>query len=196
LDNNPFDIDLRRLVVHILLQLNAASGASPMRSHVIGTGAALMVLGTLAGSAAIAQQPGAAGGSQPSPTQIQRPLPLRKLPPTQPAGSPALAPHLKGTPSFTLDDVKQFVANHQLLKPANRDGVRKLVSAEFMSSSEVSSRLNGATTGFPDDYTLCVVELQGPFSFAGPAGATAVYPRGVLVFDATTGNLVIAGGMP
>jgi hypothetical protein len=167
-----------------------------MRNQAIGAGATLMVLATLARSGALAQQPGAAGGSQPYPPPIQRPLPPMHSPPTQPEGSPALAPHLNGTPSFTLDDVKQFVANHQLLKPANRDVVHKLISAEFMTSSEASSRLNGVTTGFPDAYMLCLVELQGPFTFTGPVGATAVYPRGVLVFDATTGNLVITGGLP
>jgi hypothetical protein len=138
-----------------------------------------------------------AGGQQPgTPPPFRGPLPPMHLPPTAPQGSPAITPHLPGTPSFTLDDVRQFVASQKVLKLANRDLTPRLMRADFMDSGKVSVALNGATTGFPPGYMLCLVELQGPFSFTGPPGATAVYPRGVLVFDATTGNLVITGGLP
>ena len=71
-----------------------------------------------------------------------------------------------------------------------------MTRTEFLTSREVKERLHGLTTGFAADHVLCYVELQGPFSFSGPQGVVATYSRGVLIFDAQTGNLVISGGIP
>jgi hypothetical protein len=130
----------------------------------------------------------------------ERPPPIRNLPqnlpPSIPTGSPAIAPRTAGTPAFTVDDAKAYVATHHIPMGIGREGKPEIIRAEFLSSREVSNRLNGATTGFPDNYPLCYVELQGPFTFSGPQGAKVTYNRGVLIFDAHTGNLVIGGGMP
>ena len=65
-----------------------------------------------------------------------------------------------------------------------------------MSSAAVGQRLNGASTGLPDDTPLCYVELTGDFTFSGPPGAEPHFARGFEVFDAKTGNLLLAGGLP
>ena len=118
------------------------------------------------------------------------------LPPTPPLGSPAIRTTIAGTPAFTLEDAKQYVATHPLPMAAGRDAKPVITRAEFVTSQTVSERLNGITTGFPPNHLLCYVELQGPFTFSGPRGAKVTYNRGVLIFDANTGNLVIGGGMP
>ena len=118
------------------------------------------------------------------------------LPPTTPIGSPAITARTAGTPAFTVDDVKQYVATHALPMTPSQDIKPVIKRVEFLTSQAVSERLNGATTGFPADYLLCFVELQGPFTFSGPGGTKVTYKRGVLIFDAKTGNLVIGGGMP
>jgi hypothetical protein len=141
-----------------------------------------------------AQQPAAQRAERPPP--INLPLPPMHLPPTPPQGSAAIKPRIAATPSFTLDDAKQFVAEHPMLRTVNPKVGAAITDAEFLTSAEVSARLGDLTTGFPHDYLLCLVELRGPFVFPGPAGANAVYDRGVLVFDAASGNLVISGGMP
>jgi len=132
---------------------------------------------------------------------LQRSLPARELASQAPAspapkGSPAITPHIAAVPAFTIDDAQQYVATHALLRGAARGYAPNVTRAEFLTSRQVSERLHGAATGYPADRVLCYVELQGPFTFPGPQGATATYSRGVLIFDAQTGNLVISGGMP
>jgi hypothetical protein len=122
-------------------------------------------------------------------------LPMN-LPPTMPAGSAAITPHIAGTPAFSVDDAKQYVATHHVPMGLREDGKPVITRAEFLTSTELSDRLHGATTGFPSNYPLCYVELQGPVTFVGPQGLKITYNRGVLIFDARTGNLVIGGGIP
>ena len=112
-----------------------------------------------------------------------------------PQGSAAISPGTKGTPAFTEDDVRQYVSKHRLPNESKKLDF-KITSIRFISSKEVSVLLNGASTGFPDDYPLCYVELSGTFTFSGPKGASATYPRGIEIFDAHTGNLIITGGLP
>ena len=75
-------------------------------------------------------------------------------------------------------------------------GAPTVVRVEFLTSKQVSTLLGGESIGLPDDALLCYVGLQGSFAFPGPQGPTVTYPRGVEVFDAWTGNLLISGGMP
>jgi len=130
----------------------------------------------------------------------EQPPPIRNLPqnlsPTVPVGSPAITPRTTGTPSFSVDDAKQYVATHHVPMGMSRDTKPVITRAEFLTSREVSDLLHGAATGFPADHQLCYVELQGPVTFSGPQGAKVTYNRGVLIFDAQTGNLVIGGGLP
>ena len=143
---------------------------------------------------ASAQQPAAEGAERPPPARLS--LPPMHLPPTPPLGSAAIKPRITATPSFTLDDAKQFVAEHPMLRTVKPDLGAAVMEAEFLTSSEVSARLGGLTTGFSSDHLLCLVLLHGPFVFPGPGGANMVYDRAFLVFDATNGNLMISGGMP
>jgi hypothetical protein len=140
-----------------------------------------------------AQQPQIDGSSQqaPPPRELSR-----NLAPTPPKGSSAIAPHFAAVPVFTLADAKEYVATHPLPLGAARDYKPQVTHAEFLTSQQVSERLHGVITGFLANHVLCYMELLGPFSFTGPQGALATYSRGVLIFDAETGNLVISGGMP
>jgi hypothetical protein len=130
----------------------------------------------------------------------QPPPPIRNLPinlpPTAPTGSPAIAVRGAGTPAFTAEDVKQYVATHPIPMGVRQDAKPVISDVEFLTSKQISDRLHGENTGFPDDYPLCYVELQGPVSFAGPSGTRVTYNRGILVFDAHSGNLVMGGGVP
>jgi hypothetical protein len=141
-----------------------------------------------------AQQPAVDGATQ-GPPPI-RELPPLNLPPTSPVGSAAITPRINAIPAFTLDDAKEYVAAHSLPLHVARDIKPTVTRIEFLTSQQVSALLHGVTTGFAANHLLCYVELQGPFSFAGPRGAIATYNRGVLIFDAQTGNLVIRGGLP
>jgi hypothetical protein len=120
---------------------------------------------------------------------------VRNLPPTAPLGAPAITPHRAGVPAFTIDDATKYVTTHARALGLRGDYRSGTLQAEFLTSQQVSERLQGATTGFPADHLLCYVELRGTFSFSGPQGAHVTYPRGIFIFDAQTGHLVIHGGM-
>jgi hypothetical protein len=113
-----------------------------------------------------------------------------------PRGSAAIKPSTTATPAFSVDDVKKFVTTHRFPFSISRDRKYSISRIEFLSSRQVSDLLNGAYTGFPDDYMLCYVELQGTFTFPGPMGSTVTYHRGIEIFDAGTGNFLISGGLP
>jgi hypothetical protein len=114
----------------------------------------------------------------------------------RPQGSPAIKANTTAVPGYTLDDVKQFVTAHPIRTSPDGAPPATISRAEFMSSKQVSELLNGTRTGFPDDYMLCYVELAGAFTFSGPMGATRTYQRGFEVFDASTGNRLMVGGLP
>jgi len=118
-----------------------------------------------------------------------------------PLGSPAIRPTrpieqlTANAAAFTIEDVKQYVSTH---RPAMSTGAQgyTITRAEFLPSRQVNMLLNGARTGVEDDRLLSYVELRGTFSFTGPRGITVSYPRAVEIFDAHTGNLLVAGGLP
>lgn len=67
--------------------------------------------------------------------------------------------------------------------------------AALLTSSKISVRLNGEETGYPDSALLWFVELHGTFVFFGPQGRTVTAHIGYQVFDPTTGDLIMFGGM-
>jgi len=154
--------------------------------HLLGS----LLLGLVLGGCATT--PGPVGALAPAPhappigTKITGPTPL--------LGSPAIPPHLAGTPSFTVADAQQYVMTHKL--PFGMpDGARPAIArAQFLISRDAAVIID-EPTGFADDHPLCVVELRGNFSVHGPKNYVATFPRAILIFDATTGNLVIGGGM-
>jgi hypothetical protein len=113
-------------------------------------------------------------------------------------GLPAITPRNTAvgasTPTFTTDDVVQYVHAHPM-PDASLSGPKPVITRiAFLTSREVSTRLKGESTGVPDDTLLCYVELSGTFTFSGSSGVTVTYHTGVEVFDAHTGNLLITGG--
>ena len=67
-----------------------------------------------------------------------------------------------------------------------------VLTIAFITEQDLRARVEGATTGLPDDSLLCYVLLSGNFlSRDTPPGTAAVYyPRAAEVFDAHTGNLM------
>jgi hypothetical protein len=118
------------------------------------------------------------------------------FPSVSPMGAPAIKPRNSTTAVIALDDVKQYVATHPLPLTFVKSGKPAITSARLLTSKQVSESSGGMATGFPDDYQLYYVELQGPVTFSGPRGTKVTYNKGVLIFDAHTGNLVISGGQP
>lgn len=114
----------------------------------------------------------------------------------RPTGNVAISPQLGVTasgPSFTAAEAAQFATTHRMWHNMS-SAQSHVVSVQFLTSQQVSQLLGGESTGLPDSTLVCYVELQGTFTFPAPSGATVSYSKGVEVFDAHSGNLLIAGG--
>jgi len=114
-------------------------------------------------------------------------------------GMPAIKPRLnstnKSTPTFTEQDVKDYVAAHPDLPRTKSEVPPTVTKVEFITYQEAKKREGGAVygKGIPDDQLLCFAELSGNFTMYGPpAGAASArkmsFTKTTLVFNAQTGN--------
>ncbi|GHO84596.1 hypothetical protein [Dictyobacter formicarum] len=112
-------------------------------------------------------------------------------------GLPAIQPHLPSIPSFTEDDVRNYIKSHSVA--SMRIGIQgePIVSQiQFLTNLEVNNFFHGANPGLLDNQIVCLVKLEGDFRFYPPAlGGRAVsqIPRDHIyqVYDARTGNLLM-----
>jgi len=113
-------------------------------------------------------------------------------------GIPALTPQSRqqNGAMFDTTTVSTFVRGHPMprtlrigsSKPA---AIQKIV---FAKSQDISKLLDGENLGVPSNTLLCYVQMRGTFEFPTPSrGGGYVSDQGVEVFDATTGNLILAG---
>ena len=95
---------------------------------------------------------------------------------------------------ITEEQVRNYVTSHRL-PHADATNV-SIVSTRLLTHQEVRSLLHSANLGLPDNQQLWLVVMSGKFAFSGPPGANPTFPFAVEVFDARTGNLLQAGGLP
>lgn len=132
---------------------------------------------------------------EPRPAPVE--FPFRQASPTDkrllPIGLPAVKPHLKGLHTFTVQDAVRWVRTHPLPKALGE----KLATAKGRFVTEAAVRkLVGDGTGLPSRTSLCYLELTGRLFYAGPPGTKVVrFERAFAVFNARTGNLLLAGGL-
>jgi hypothetical protein len=119
-----------------------------------------------------------------------------KLPqgtPKRPQGSAALTVNPGATQPFSEKDVVDYFKTHNLPKNGGDLSQIKVSSLEFLTSKEVSQRLDGEPTGLKDNDKIGFVTLTGQFLFTGPPGQSARFTRAYAAFDAVTGNLLMIG---
>jgi hypothetical protein len=109
------------------------------------------------------------------------------------SGGAAIAPQANG--QITDEQVRAYVLSHRV-PPAVQATNVAIVSTSFITNQQVSSLLRTARIGVPDQEPMVLVVLSGSFAFRGPGGATSTFPIAVEVFDARTGRLMQAGGLP
>ena len=153
----------------------------------------LMVIysvGTLAGCHRDQDEKGEQGKGE----QKKMALPLPVGTPKRPQGMTALTVK-SGTEPFSKQDVVEYFKKHNLPKNSTSVTDFQVDTLEFLTSKEVSQRLQGVTTGLGDNERVGFVTLKGSFVFTGPPkrGKPATFGRAYAVFDATTGNLLMAG---
>jgi hypothetical protein len=141
---------------------------------------------------------GAAGGettirptTTPPPFETPGPLPA----PGTAHGVPAITPTHNGVPAFTTDDMGAYALKHPPEGLIGNGGAGSITRDEFLPSEVVGALLH-VPTNQPDGTPLGYVELAGDFTFAGPLRDQPLhFPYRFDAFDATTGNLVLSGGL-
>lgn len=119
------------------------------------------------GSPAIPVQTGSASGSTPQPN----------------------------VPAFTANAAAQYALTHPLFRIGGV-GAKTVTTVKFMTTAQLGTRVQDASTGLPPGTLICFVELHGTFLVASPDGRTVTYHTAYEVFDATNGYLVLVGAMP
>lgn len=127
--------------------------------------------------------------------EVGKPVPAPKGQNQFSTGMPAITPQSEKIPSFSEEDVKQYVETAPLSRDIDESTKDTISAIKWLSAGEVSKLLDDEDMGVPDDTQLCYVELQGMFTFAGPGKTTVTYSKGFEVFDAQTGNLLVSGGL-
>jgi hypothetical protein len=112
--------------------------------------------------------------------------------PKRPQGLTALT--LKaGAEPFTKEDVNAYFKTHKFPKNQGSADQLQVDNLEFITSGEVTTRLQGVSTGLGDSERVAFATLSGPFVFTGPKTNPVRFQRAYAVFDATTGNLLMVG---
>jgi hypothetical protein len=89
--------------------------------------------------------------------------------------------------------VVNYFKTHNLPKNGGDLSQMQVSSLEFLTSKEVSQRLQGEATGVDDNDKIGFVTLTGQFVFTGPSGQSARFNQAYAAFDAATGNLLMIG---
>ena len=118
----------------------------------------------------------------------------------RPVGAPAVTPTLTGVPAFSKQDVIKYVNTHNIPFNIAALSSHSVGQVSFITSKQVNDFLHRQNTHIPDNYLLCFVTFYGAFIFSGPPvpkgkAATITYQSAFEVFDATTGNLLMGGGL-
>lgn len=115
-------------------------------------------------------------------------------------GAPIIRPRNNCTPSFTAQDVRDYVTSHTA--PLGRIqvvGKPTITAIAFTTIRDLANTTGDSefTANYPADMVVCVVELKGTFIGDAPI-ATAIHPVSAAFFvvDAHTGNELMEGGGP
>jgi hypothetical protein len=167
-----------------------------------GLVAGLALLLTLVGFSAHHSAAGAPRGASPTATASDLSPDQHRGPPSgaplypYPPGVPAI-PVTSATgpgPNFTSADVAAYVSTHLMAYQTPGSAPKQLVRAEFLTTTEVSQRLQGAYVARPPGTLMCLAYVHGDFTVTarGVTGKyiTAHFTDGWQLFDAVTGNLL------
>jgi hypothetical protein len=116
---------------------------------------------------------------------------------TSTLGVPAISPHNDCTPSFSAQDVIDYENTHPFATRRTEPvGKPKITKIWFVTSAEASGQMAGESTGLSDAALVCYVEFYGTFRTGLAPGGEPTERTGAAsqVFDAHTGNLLVAGG--
>jgi hypothetical protein len=106
-----------------------------------------------------------------------------------------ITPHLCSIPTFTIDDVRQYVNTHRFsdlrITSVGQPIATKMI---FVTNYQLSLLLDESYSGPNPNSIMCYVELQGIFTFSSPFGRSAIIRSAFEVIDGLTGNVSESGG--
>lgn len=121
--------------------------------------------------------------------------------PTEGMGSPAIKPHLCRIPTFSEQDVRQYMQSFSKFTSLRIEQLSAhfTVTRVLFVTNEVANDILYADTGVVDTKLIvCYVEVFGDFTVASPpfrttSGKQAIYHHGQMAFDGVTGNMLVIG---
>jgi hypothetical protein len=129
-------------------------------------------------------------GQKPVALQLPQGTPMR------PQGLPAIKTTPGSPAPLSKNDVASYFTTHNLPSLSAKTGQVHVVSVEFLTSKQVSDRLQGESTGIPDGDPVAFATLSGTFTVSSPLKTKlATFSSAYAVFDGGTGNLLMAGVM-
>jgi len=124
-------------------------------------------------------------------------------------GTSAIKPHLCSIPTFTAQDVRQYMRKYPSFSSLRIRQISPnyIVTRILFVTNEVANDphgLNADTGVIPPNLIVCYVEVYGTFRVDGgpprPPGTTSfpepVFHHGQMVFDGVTGNSLVIGVVP
>jgi len=144
--------------------------------------------------AGIAATTGALTGCRNRAEQEKIALPLPQGTPKRPQGMTALTVNPNAPEPFTKNDVTNYFATHGLPRLSPTPGQFQVDKLEFLTSKQVSDRLQGVSTGLADNDRIGFATLVGTFIVSSPKSAkSGTYVSAYAAFDAASGNLLMEG---
>lgn len=115
-------------------------------------------------------------------------------------GGNAIKPHLCSIPTFTKQDVRQYMSTFQRFSGFRIEQISPhfTVTRILFVTNKIANTLLNADTGVSDDtLVVCYVEVYGDFTIASPfSNNRPVLHHGQLVFDGVTGKGLVMGIVP
>jgi hypothetical protein len=173
------------------------------RNILIGTLAIAVVVATIGGVAYAlhtrvqAQADGASYPGLHAPVSVVCPGPTHS---TTGQGGPGIRPRNECTPSFTQQDVRDYLAHGVNLGKIGVAGQPTITRVVFLTIGDLG-RASGDSeweANYPGVMLVCYAGLSGTFSMSGPpSGLSGGTPHSTssafIVFDARTGNQLVMG---
>ncbi len=125
------------------------------------------------------------------------------LDPVRGVGASAIKPHLCNIPTFTEQDVRQYMTTIRSFTSFRIEQIsaKFVVTRILFVTNHVANGILNADTGVTDDSLIvCYVEVYGNFTVASPFPTKdrnlPVLHHGQMVFDGLTGNELVIGVVP
>jgi hypothetical protein len=115
-------------------------------------------------------------------------------------GLPAIKPHLCSIPTFTEEDVRQFMSSISSFTSfrIEQTSVHFTVTRVLFVTNQMVNDILNADTGVTENtLVVCYVEVYGDFTVASPFSSKdrkqTILHHGQMVFDGLTGNMLVIG---